>query len=297
MERVIQNLELVNMSTGEALAALYPLASNGRIVAADNFGTQDITVHWQLDARGESREYKDSAIKPATYKITVLSDVYDGESKIGDKMRVQMTRYMIDVGRVYNYAFGILQTIERDRFERNNTTRYSTAYTVYVDNPLWWLDVGAFPVAREEYNMALVASRKITLSGAAVTEKYTLTAQQTNVTRGVKLVLMPDMSYSYTYPLDINITINGYAFSVTLTGAPTEDIVFVFGESAVYCNCERAESKTIRSNVLDAYGDFSAVHIKPIQWAGDTYDVTLQIADGQAGAVTVGLYMIQGEYF
>lgn len=297
MERVIQNLELENMSTGATLAALFPLASGGRIIAADNFGLQDITVHWQLDARGETREYVDSSIKPATYKITVLSDAYDSDSKIGDKMRIKMTRYMAEYGRIYNYSFGILQTIERDRFERNNSTRYSTAYTVYVDNPLWWLNTSAFPVAKEESNMSLVAMKKVTLSGEAATATLTLTAAQTNVTRGVKIVLMPDMTYSYTYPLDINITINGYTFSVTLTAAPSDDIVFVFGESSVYCNCEWAELGTIRSKALDAYGDFTKLHIKPVQWAGESYDVTLQIADGQAAAVTVGLYMIQGEYF
>jgi hypothetical protein len=293
MERVIRNMELYNNRTNVMLGDLYDDAS-GRIVAADNLGTQDITIHWQLDARGETRQYKHSNVKPSELKITVLSNAYDAESKLGDEMYIQLIRNIAGQ-RVVNRMYGILCAIERDRFSRNDSTLYSTAYTVYVDNPLWRYGVFDYPATQEEAQMKLVETQTGALTSSSTTLSYVLSSYHTNVTRGVKFVFTPTLT-TVTYPFDIELDINGYVFTITITAVPG-DIVFVFGESAVYCNCEMADKGVVRTQALDAYGNFSLTHINPIQWDNKPYTIKFRALSEVDGIMQASLYMIQGEYF
>lgn len=295
MERVISKFRVENLTTGSPIGSVFESDFGGRIIDTSNFGTMDFTVQWQEDLRGDYRTFVDSRVKPTTYKIQVLSDTYDSQSKLGDTIRLQLTR-LISTGLVDNYCFGVLQSIERDRFDRNKSTRYLTTYEVYINNPFWWYGISSPPTSREETQMALCKVQTVDLSTTEQQINVTLTPYQTNVRRGIKLTLILSTDYTYTYPFDVILSVNGVPVTLTFTSVPTVDTVLFFGEGSVWCNCEEALKGAVRTKSLDGYPDFSKCYINPIQWSGETYTVGVKTGTDVTGKLTVMLSMIQGEY-
>ena len=299
----ISDLYFKNVSRETYIARLRHSAGDafGEIVNIDNFGLMEMTSQWNDNLTGDEREFVDNRVNAISYPVTVLSDVYDATTQVGDSGALEVHRKINGVN-VVNTCFGVIQGIERNRFELHGLRVYETIYTLFVCNPFWYYNRIVEPTGIEETDMILHSSNVITLSKTEQIATFMLQSYQLNVKRGIKLVFAPGTSETWETPLEMVIRIGDLKGTVVLKNSTNiSNFVLLLGESVVNCNGVRAiYDNAWSTDILDKYTDYSAAHITPIQWDGTPYEVGISLSSASANDgnhITVSLYLIMGEYF
>ena len=305
MESVIKELKFYNATAGKEIGALGGKAATGAIIDIANFGLLEATVQWNENTIEETRSVAGSNINAATYNIRVYSEVYDDKSAAGDTCFLYLTRLDSDNNVDYTrYCFGVLQAIERNRFERNNTTLYDTTYILYCSNPIFGSI--ARPLSEiEEDNLSIIYIDDITLNPDARTYINVRPHKRNlNTTRGVRIRLKMNDDAVYLLPFTLNCFINNVAFDITYKKITTDEIILFFGESEVSSNCARGVvsgrwTPKFETNLFDKYIDYSQFALRPIQWANNALSLSfLPISDyAMDGSMHIEVETVVGDYF